>query len=136
VRWDTGPGFHFGKRTMIEEILISLQDKLRSADYLDNETAVDKFGSLLQSQNTEKQRKIISTILPMALSSRFETIQKRAVQTVINYPSVLKDILPALKLSTDTTVRFWAFFILIELDFVDQPELLDIARSREIDEIR
>ncbi len=121
---------------MIEEILISLQDKLRSSDYLDNETAVDKLGSLLQSQNTEKQRKIISTILPMALSSRFETIQKKTVQVVCNYPTVLKDILPAVRLSSDQTVRFWAHSIMIDLGFITQEELLEICNSRENDEIR
>ncbi|HNV69430.1 MAG TPA: HEAT repeat domain-containing protein, partial [Candidatus Ozemobacteraceae bacterium] len=121
---------------MIEEILISLQDKLRSADYLDCETAVDKLGSLLQSQNAEKQRKIIATTLPLALSSKFESIQKKAVQVACNYPSVLRDILPALKLSTDTTVRFWAFFMLIELNFLTQTELHEIADSKENDEIR
>ncbi|MFZ2958707.1 MAG: PilT/PilU family type 4a pilus ATPase [Candidatus Ozemobacteraceae bacterium] len=121
---------------MIEEILISLQDKLRSSDYIDNETAVDKLNSLLQSQNAEKQRKIIATILPLALSCRFESIQKKTVQVASNYPSILKDILPALRLSTDMTVRFWAFFMLVELSFLSQPELLEIANSRENDEIR
>ncbi len=121
---------------MIEEILLSLQDKLRSHDFLDNEQALDKLASLLQSQNSEKQKKVISTTLPIALSSKFESIQKKAVQIVINYPTVLKDVLPALRLSTDMTVRFWAYFILIELGFVRQEELLEILNSRENDEIR
>ncbi len=121
---------------MIEEILLSLQDKLRSHDFLDNEQALDKFGSLLESQTSEKQRKIISNILPIALSSKFESIQKKAVQTVINYPTVLKDVLPALRLSNDMTVRFWSHFILIELGFIKQEELLSILNSRENDEIR
>ncbi|HNX76636.1 MAG TPA: PilT/PilU family type 4a pilus ATPase [Candidatus Rifleibacterium sp.] len=121
---------------MIEEILLSLQDKLRSRDFLDNEQALDKLASLLQSQNSEKQKKIISTTLPIALASKFESIQKKAVQIVINYPTILKDVLPALRLSSDMTVRFWAFFILIELGFVHQDELLDILNSRENDEIR
>ncbi|RCK80440.1 MAG: Twitching motility protein PilT [Candidatus Ozemobacter sibiricus] len=121
---------------MIEEILISLQDKLRSSDFLDNETAIDKFGALLQSQNTEKQRKIIGTILPLALSSKFETIQKKVVQVVSNYPTILKDVLPALKLSSDPTVRFWAHYIMIQLDFFARDELLEIAKSKESDEIR
>ncbi len=121
---------------MIEEILISLQDKLRSTDYLDNETAVDKFGSLLQSQNTEKQRKIIATILPLSLSSKFETIQKKVVQVVCNYPTVLKDVLPALRLSSDTTVRFWTYFMMVELGLLEKSELVDVVNSRENDEIR
>lgn len=121
---------------MIEEILLSLQDKLRSHDFLDNEQALDKLASLLQSQNSEKQKKVISTTLPIALASRFESIQKKAVQIVINYPTILKDVLPALRLSSDMTVRFWAYFILIELGFVQQDELLDILNSRENDEIR
>lgn len=121
---------------MIEEILVSLQDKLRSRDFLDNESALDKFASLLQTQTSDKQRKVISTILPLALSSKFESIQKKAVQVVINYPTVLKDVLPALRLSSDMTVRFWAFFILIELKFVDTKELLKILNSKENDEIR
>ncbi len=121
---------------MIEEILLSLQDKLRSHDFLDNEHALDKLASLLQSQNSEKQKKVISTTLPIALASKFESIQKKAVQIVINYPTILKDVLPALRLSSDMTVRFWAFFILIELGFVRQEELLDILNSRENDEIR
>lgn len=121
---------------MIEEILLSLQDKLRSHDFLDNEQALDKLASLLQSQNSEKQKKVISTTLPIALASKFESIQKKAVQIVINYPTILKDVLPALRLSSDMTVRFWAFFILIELGFVRQEELLDILNSRENDEIR
>ena len=121
---------------MIEEILLSLQDKLRSHDFLDNEHALDKLASLLQSQNSEKQKKVISTTLPIALASKFESIQKKAVQIVINYPTILKDVLPALRLSSDMTVRFWAFFILIELGFIRQEELLDILNSRENDEIR
>ncbi len=121
---------------MIEEILLSLQDKLRSHDFLDNEQALDKLSSLLQSQNSEKQKKIISTILPIALASKFESIQKKAVQIVINYPTILKDVLPALRLSLDMTVRFWAYFIMIELGFIRQEELLDILNSRENDEIR
>ena len=121
---------------MIEEILLSLQDKLRSHDFLDNEQALDKLASLLQSQNSEKQKKVISTTLPIALASRFESIQKKAVQIVINYPTILKDVLPALRLSSDMTVRFWAYFILIELGFVPQEEMLDILNSRENDEIR
>jgi twitching motility protein PilT len=121
---------------MIEEILLSLQDKLRSQDFLDNEQALDKLASLLQSQNSEKQKKVVSTTLPIALASKFESIQKKAVQIVINYPTILKDVLPALRLSSDMTVRFWAFFILIELGFVHQDELLDILNSRENDEIR
>lgn len=121
---------------MIEEILLSLQDKLRSHDFLDNEHALDKLSSLLQSQNSEKQKKVISTTLPIALASKFESIQKKAVQIVINYPTILKDVLPALRLSSDMTVRFWAYFILIELGFVKQEELLDILDSRENDEIR
>ncbi|MBF0545478.1 MAG: PilT/PilU family type 4a pilus ATPase [Candidatus Riflebacteria bacterium] len=121
---------------MIEEILISLQDKLRSQDYLDNETAVDKFGSLLQSQNAEKQRKIIATLLPTALASRFENIQKKTVQVAFNYPTILKDVLPALKLSTEPTVRFWAHFMMIELGFLAQMEMIEIVNSRESDEIR
>ena len=121
---------------MIEEILISLQDKLRVTDFLDNETAIDKFGSLLQSQGAEKQRKIISTILPLALASKFEAIQKKVVQVVSNYPTILKDVLPALKLSTDPTVRFWAHYIMIQLDFFSREELLDISKGKESDEIR
>ena len=121
---------------MIEEILVSLQDKLRSQDYLDNDQALDKVASLLQSQSSDKQRKIISNILPLALSSKHESIQKKTVQTVINYPTILKDILPALRLATDTTVRFWAYFITIELGFLTQSELLDLLNSRESDEIR
>ncbi|MBF0406842.1 MAG: PilT/PilU family type 4a pilus ATPase [Candidatus Riflebacteria bacterium] len=121
---------------MIEEILISLQDKLRSGDYLDNETAVDKLSSLLQSQNAEKQRKIIATLLPSALSSKFENIQKKTIQVVFNYPSILKDVLPSLRLSSDSTVRFWSHFMLIELGFLSQDELIDIVNSRESDEIR
>ena len=121
---------------MIEEILLSLQDKLRSHDFLDNEHALDKLASLLQSQNSEKQKKVISTTLPIALASKFESIQKKAVQIVINYPTILKDVLPALRLSSDMTVRFWAFFILIELGFIRQEELLDILSSSENDEIR
>ncbi|NCB37462.1 MAG: PilT/PilU family type 4a pilus ATPase [Erysipelotrichia bacterium] len=121
---------------MIEEILLSLQDKLRSHDFLDNEQALDKLASLLQSQNSEKQKKVISITLPIALASKFESIQKKAVQIVINYPTILKDVLPALRLSSDMTVRFWAFFILIELGFVRQDELLAILSSRENDEIR
>lgn len=121
---------------MIEEILLSLQDKLRSHDFLDNEQALDKFSSLLQSQTSDKQKKIISNILPLALSCRFESIQKKTVQTVINYPTILKDVLPALRLSSDMTVRFWAHFILIELGFIKQEELLSILDSRENDEIR
>ncbi len=121
---------------MIEEIIISLQDKLRSTDYLDNETAIDKFAALLQSQNTEKQRKIISTILPMALSSKFESIQKKTVQVASNYPTVLKDILPALRLSTHNQVRFWAIFMMVELKFLEKPALVDLVNSKEPDEIR
>lgn len=121
---------------MIEEILISLQDKLRSRDFLDNEQALDKFSSLLQSQTTDKQKKIISNILPLALSSKFESIQKKTVQTVINYPTILKDVLPSLRLSSDMTVRFWAHFIMIELGFIRQEELLALLESRENDEIR
>ena len=121
---------------MIEEILLSLQDKLRSHDFLDNESALDKFGSLLQSQSSDKQRKIISNILPLALSSKFESIQKKTVQIVINYPTVLKDVLPAIRLSSDMTVRFWAHFIMIELGFIKKEELLKILDSRENDEIR
>ncbi len=121
---------------MIEEILVSLQDKLRSQDYLDNDQALDKVASLLQSQSSDKQRKIISNILPLALSSKHENIQKKTVQTVINYPTILKDILPALRLATDTTVRFWAYFITIELGFMTQNELLELLNSRESDEIR
>lgn len=121
---------------MLEEILLSLQDKLRSHDFLDNEQALDKFSSLLQTQTTDKQKKVVSIILPIALGSRFESIQKKAVQTAINYPSVLKDVLPALRLSSDMTVRFWAHFILIELGFIKQEELLSILKSRENDEIR
>jgi twitching motility protein PilT len=121
---------------MIEEILLSLQDKLRSHDFLDNEQALDKFGSLLQTQTSDKQKKIISSILPLALSSKFESIQKKTVQTVINYPTILKDILPSLRLSSDMTVRFWAHFIMIELGFVKQQELLSILNSCESDEIR
>ncbi|GAB4274815.1 MAG: hypothetical protein Kow0029_15420 [Candidatus Rifleibacteriota bacterium] len=121
---------------MIEEILLSLQDKLRSHDFLDNEQALDKFSSLLQSQTSDKQKKIISNILPIALSSKFESIQKKTVQIVINYPTILRDILPSLRLSGDMTVRFWAHFIMIELGFLKQDELLSILDSRESDEIR
>jgi len=121
---------------MIEEVLVSIQEKLRSVDYLDNESAVDKMASLLQSQNAEKQRKIISTVLPHALSSKFETIQKKSVQIFANYPTVLQDILPATRLSTDPSVRFWSYFIMVELDFFSQDELIEIADSRESDEIR
>lgn len=120
----------------IEEILISLQDKLRSMDYLDCETAIDKLSSLLQSQTSDRQRKIVSTVLPLSLSNKFESIQKKAVQVVSNYPSILKDILPGLRLSSDPGVRFWTFYLLIELDFLTQDEMLDIAQSRENDEIR
>jgi|GEM_PF-37719 len=121
---------------MIEEILISLQDKLRSCDYLDNETAVDKFSSLLQSQSSEKQRKIISTILPLALSCRHEGIQKKSVQISCNYPSILKDILPALRLSLDHQVRTWAYWMMIELNFLTREELIELANGRENDDIR
>lgn len=121
---------------MIEEILLSLQDKLRSHDFLDNEQALDKFSSLLETQTTDKQKKVVSTILPLAFSSRFESIQKKAVQTAINYPTILKDVLPALRLSSDTTVRFWAHFLLIELGIIKKEELLSLLNSRENDEIR
>lgn len=121
---------------MIEEILVSLQDKLRSTDFIDNDTALDKFSSLLQSQSTDKQRKIISSILPLALSSKFEAIQKKTVQIVINFPTVLKDILPALRLSTDNQIKFWAFYLSIQLGFLSKEELLEIVKSRENDDIR
>ena len=121
---------------MIEEILLSLQDKLRSGDYLDNDTALDKLSSLLQSQSSDKQRKIIANTLPIALCSKHENIQKKTVQVVINYPTILKDILPSLTISQDTTVRFWAYFISIELGFIKQDALLDLLNSHESDEIR
>lgn len=121
---------------MIEEIVLSLQDKLRSTDYLDNDTALDKLSSLLQSQNSEKQRKIISNILPIALCSKHENIQKKTVQVVINYPTILKDILPSLTIATDTTVRFWAYFLSIELGFIKQDNLLELLNSQESDEIK
>ncbi|NCB46759.1 HEAT repeat domain-containing protein, partial [bacterium] len=121
---------------MIEEIIISLQDKFRSADFIDNEQALDKLLSLLQSQTSDKQKRVISTVLPLALSNKSENIQKKTVQIVINYPTILKDILPALRLSTDPTVRFWAYFIMMELGFLKTDELLDILDSRENDEIR
>ncbi len=121
---------------MIEEIVLSLQDKLRSTDYLDNDTALDKLSSLLQSQNSDKQRKIISNILPVALCSKHENIQKKTVQVVINYPTILKDILPSLTIATDTTVRFWAYFLSIELGFIKQDNLLELLNSQESDEIK
>ena len=121
---------------MIEEILLSLQDKLRSGDYLDNDTALDKLSSLLQSQSSDKQRKIIANTLPIALCSKHENIHKKTVQVVINYPTILKDILPSLTISQDTTVRFWAYFISIELGFIKQDALLDLLNSHESDEIR
>ncbi len=121
---------------MIEEIVLSLQDKLRSTDYLDNDTALDKLSSLLQSQSSDKQRKIIANILPIALCSKHENIQKKTVQVVINYPTILKDILPSLTISQDTTVRFWAYFISIELGFTKQERLLELLNSQESDEIR
>ena len=93
-------------------------------------------GHCLNLRLQKNKEKIISNILPIALSSKFESIQKKAVQTVINYPTVLKDVLPALRLSNDMTVRFWSHFILIELGFIKQEELLSILNSRENDEIR
>ena len=68
---------------MIEEILLSLQDKLRSGDYLDNDTALDKLASLLQSQSSDKQRKIICLLLKLsdkiysepAFTCQLQTIQ-------------------------------------------------------------
>lgn len=121
---------------MIEEILVSLQDKLRSHDYLDNDSALDKLSSLLQSQSSDKQRKIIANVLPIAFANRHENIQKKTVQIVINYPTILKDILPSLVIATDTTVRFWAYFISIELGFIKQDELIQLLNSQESDEIR
>lgn len=121
---------------MIEEILVSLQDKLRSQDYLDNDSGLDKFASLLQSQASDKQRKIIAAILPIALASKHENIQKKTVQIIINYPTILRDTLPALLLASDTTVRFWAYFVSIELGFIKQDELFQILNSKESDEIR
>ncbi len=121
---------------MIEEILVSLQDKLRSHDFLDNDSALDKLNSLLQSQSSDKQRKIIANILPIALACKHENIQKKTVQIVINYPTILKDILPSLTIATDTTVRFWAYFISIELGFKNQDDLIHILNSKESDEIR
>lgn len=121
---------------MVEDIILSLQDKFRSTDYIDNEQALDKLLSLLQSQTSDRQKRIISTVLPLALANKNESIQKKSVQIVINYPTILKEILPALRLSTDPTVRFWAYFMMIELGFLSNDELLDILNGRENDEIR
>ena len=121
---------------MIEEIVLSLQDKLRSSDYLDNDSALDKLSSLLQSQSSDKQRKIISNVLPIALANKHENIQKKTVQVVINYPTILKDILPSLTIAMDTTVRFWAYFISIELGFLKQENLLELLNSQESDEVK
>ena len=121
---------------MIEEILVSLQDKLRSQDFLDNDSALEKLASLLQTQTSDKQRKIISNVLPVALASKHESIQKKTVKIVVNYPTILKDVLPSLTIATNLTVRFWAYFTSIELGFKKKEDLISILNSRESDEIK
>ena len=49
---------------MIEEIIISLQDKFRSVDFIDNEQALDKLLSLLQSQTSDKQKGLSPLFYP------------------------------------------------------------------------
>lgn len=121
---------------MLEELIISLQDKFRSSDYIDNEQGLDKLQSLLQTQTSDKQKKLITSLLPLMLSNKSENIQKRAVQIVFNYPTILKEVLPTIVLAPDPIVKFWSYFMMMELGMLSTDEMIDIVNGKESDEIR
>ena len=121
---------------MIEEITLSILDKLKSSDFLENEQAISKLEEVLQVQNSQNQRRIIAAVFPVAVSSKHESIQKKTVQTVSAYPTVLKSVLSPFRLSNQPQVRFWAYFTLIELGFLEENEVYQLLNSKESDEIR
>ncbi|MFC1743494.1 PilT/PilU family type 4a pilus ATPase [Candidatus Riflebacteria bacterium] len=120
---------------MLEEILFGLSEKLKSKNFLDCDAAVNKIESLLQSQTSDKQKKIISLLFPLAIRSPFEEMHKKMVQAVSQYPEVLTELLPGLFENEDPMVRYWSLVLMCELKLLNNEDLINISNSNESDEI-